>query len=217
MAKTRLLKAYDDYYAKYIDNSVSVDKIILINGHSRGGAIANILGDYFENECLTPNIKPFVYTLASPNVTAINLTNNSNNTIFNIVNGDDIVALIPGNISGFYKYGQDVDMSIYEGDSITGEDMIDVFEHKSGYGEYKGNTPRQAKDLIESISMLIESRESAYTLSDEASQEFMSLDSFESEAAAEAGKTNIQARLNSHNLQYYAEITGVEKEELTDE
>ena len=216
MAKTRLLKAYDDYYAKYIDNSVSVDKIILINGHSRGGAIANILGDYFEDKSHTENIKPFTYTLASPNVTAVNLTNNSNNTIFNIVNGDDIVALIPGNISGFYKYGQDVNMSIYEGDSITGEDMKDVFKHKSGYGEYNGNTPKQAKDLIESISMLIEDRESAYTQSAATSQDFRSLDSYDSEEAAEAGILDIQARLNSHNLQYYAQITGVEQSEVTD-
>lgn len=214
MAKTRLLKAYDDYYAKYIDNSASVDKIILINGHSRGGAIANILGDYFENKCQTPNIKPFTYTLASPNVTAITPTNGET-TIFNIVNRDDVVALIPGNISLFYKYGQDVAMSVHDDTGISGDLLKDVFENKSGYGAYNGNDPDDVDDLIEAMSMLIEDRESAYTLNTPESKEYRKLGSYDTYEEASADIPNFEARLENNKLNYYAGEKGVEKDEDT--
>ena len=155
-----MLKAYKSYYENYIDNSGDVDKIILINGHSRGGGIANLLGKHFESQSQNQNLKPFTYTLAAPNVTAINL-NDTDSTIFNIVNRDDLVAQFPGNVSAFYKYGTDLPMSIYEDTGTSGTKMDELFKSKSGYGEYNGNDPDDVESLVKSSSILIQDRESA--------------------------------------------------------
>lgn len=104
-------------------------------------------------------------------------------------------------------------MSIHEGTSISGENMIDVFENKSGYGEYNGNTPQQATELIDSISMLIENRESAYTLAAPTSKDYRKVGSYDTEQEAQDDIENFQQRLVDNNLQYYASVTGVEKDD----
>ncbi len=180
-------------------------KIILINGHSRGGGIANLLGKYFENQSQNQNIKPFTYTLAAPNVTAINL-NDTDNTIFNIVNRDDLVAQFPGNVSAFYKYGTDLPMSIYEDKGASGIEMDELFESKSGYGVYNGNDPDEVESLVESSSILIQDRESAYTLVTDEAHEYTLAGSFGTLKEAEEAKTKFETKLQTYNLNYYAKF-----------
>ena len=92
-----------DKLIKYIDENVdkNVQKSILITGHSRGAAIANILGQMFEDDSA---YRTYVYTFATPNnTTAANAGNYK--TIFNIVNEDDIIPYLPLSEWGFKNYG----------------------------------------------------------------------------------------------------------------
>ena len=191
-----------------------MDKIILINGHSRGGGIANLLGKYFEDLSQTQNIKPFTYTLASPNVAAIKL-NNFYTTIFNIVNRDDLVALFPDSSSFFYKYGQDVEMSIYEDPGIGGRDMDEVFQYKSGYGKYNGNDPDDIEKLIKKAGFLINDRESAYTLGSAYSDDYNKLGSYDTYEEATQDIPVFEKRLKDNHLDHYAEFQRVEKDETS--
>ena len=160
IAKNRLMQSYNSYYSNYIDNSPDVNKIILINGHSRGGAIANLLGRDFESD---PTYKSFTYTFASPNTTTFS-SYQDYDTIYNILNLDDLVCQFPGYVSGFCKYGQDIDLSIYNDISLDNTPMSTVFENKSGYGEYNGNSPEEVRNLLLASCDLIEDRDNSYTL-----------------------------------------------------
>ncbi|MDO5329753.1 MAG: hypothetical protein Q4E88_06660 [Coriobacteriia bacterium] len=204
IAKNRLLKVYNSYYSKYIDQNA--DKIILVNGHSRGGAIANLLGKHFENT----NMKTFIYTFAAPNTTALSL-NNANNTIFNIMNMDDLVSQFPGYISGFYKYGKDVELSVFNDMGIDGTPMSTIFKNKSGYGEYNGNDPQHVQDLIAATCFLIEDRESAYTLNSDKSKPYYKLGSYDTEQEALDDVDEFKADLAKYKLNYYAKYDCVEK------
>jgi hypothetical protein len=99
VASNRLLELISKYEEEYkIDKD---GRVYYIVGHSRGGAIANIIGAAFENEL---GCKTFVYTFAAPNTTtSTNIA--SYKTIFNIVNEDDFVIKVPFTEWGFGKYG----------------------------------------------------------------------------------------------------------------
>lgn len=110
VAANRIYGAIIDYADDYIDPGV--DKVIFITGHSRGGAIANLLGAKFEDD---PNYKSFTYTFAAPNTVAPGgsaIVPTSYNTIFNIVNDDDMVPMMPLEAWGFAKYGTTKHVSV---------------------------------------------------------------------------------------------------------
>jgi len=70
------------------------ENIVLITGYSRGGAVANLLASQLNRSqgfVMQENLH--AYTFASPNVTREVTTDNDN--IFNIINRNDIVTLVP--------------------------------------------------------------------------------------------------------------------------
>jgi hypothetical protein len=103
----RILDKVNNYLSRY-QISDSTPKSILIVGHSRGAAIANLLGTHFENN---PNYLSYTYTFAAPNTTTAENTS-SYKTIFNIVNDDDIIPALPLEKWGFNKYGVTKSISI---------------------------------------------------------------------------------------------------------
>lgn len=81
----------------------------LIAGHSRGAALANILGAQLADENIIPAENMFVYTFAAPNVSQEDKTSDkSYSFIWNIVNAEDIVPTVPPNRNNWKwkKYGQ---------------------------------------------------------------------------------------------------------------
>ena len=76
-------------------------KTILITGHSRGAAIANLIGANYEKKA---NTTTYTYTFATPNNTAASNVRDYK-TIFNIVNADDMIPFMPLSQWGFDKYG----------------------------------------------------------------------------------------------------------------
>lgn len=115
----------------------------LITGHSRGGAVANILSHRLSSEKeYTDREKVFGITFASPNVSR-NADSEFDN-IYNFVNRDDIITLIPLNMTdspwAYKRYGITLMMDINSGDyrlnrrimryyrRITGEDFVPIDE-----------------------------------------------------------------------------------------
>ena len=80
---------------------------LLVTGHSRGAAVANIIGSHIVLQGLFPPENCYVYTIASPNVTTMDasLTQGERfSFIWNIVNAEDVVPAVPFNKIGDWNY-----------------------------------------------------------------------------------------------------------------
>lgn len=110
----RIMKELDKYIKEHRHDDKGKEKSILITGHSRGAAIANIIGKkyedmYKENE----SIKPYTYTFATPAVSVESKSKlRSYKTIFNLINTDDVVPCLPLQVWGYGRYGRDLEFSI---------------------------------------------------------------------------------------------------------
>ena len=108
---------------------------ILLTGHSRGGAIANLLGAFLidgEQFAFKENI--YTFTFASPSVTMKSEKNDEKyKRIFNIVNDEDFVTkcMIPQ--WGYGRYG--VTLSLPDKDNTDDYDFI-LKEMNKHYTEY---------------------------------------------------------------------------------
>ena len=104
----RVYEKLSQYISTYVNSNAETS--ILVTGHSRGAAVANILGQMLEDKT---SYKTFGYTFATPNTTtAKNATTYKN--IFNIVNEDDIIPYLPNDKWGFTKYGITRTISVKE-------------------------------------------------------------------------------------------------------
>lgn len=91
IAATRVIKLLDDCLAQTEDLDNSATKTLWITGHSRGAGIANIVGARLDEDYET-----FVYTFAAPMTTTISEdVAKSHDSIFNVINSDDIIAEMP--------------------------------------------------------------------------------------------------------------------------
>lgn len=114
----RIMKIVQEYVVENrLDNS---DIAYWITGHSRGAAIANIIGAYYEKS----GKNTYTYTYAAPNTT-LSKDTKSYNTIFNVINKDDFVPCLPMEDWGYSRYGRTASVSIAknyekEWEKITG-------------------------------------------------------------------------------------------------
>lgn len=102
---------------------------ILITGHSRGGAIANLLAARLDDlsgtaDALAPASGVFAYTFAAPGATReAGRQDAAYSNIFNIVNETDIVPQLPLSIWGYGRYGTTVTLP-----SVTSAGFDDSFD-----------------------------------------------------------------------------------------
>ena len=164
VAATRILRAFNQYISD-LESSGKMDpdieKSIFITGHSRGGAIANILGNHFENQT---DFHSFVYTMASPTTTTKSDAKESCQTIFNIRNSDDLVTYLPLNAWKFDRYGKTLEISIKEKyeDTNPFNNRSGTFEDLFSNKDYNSNG--QLDGAINAFSNMTDSRESYYIL-----------------------------------------------------
>lgn len=102
-AKDYVLKELEGYLKKYDFNN----RLLLVTGHSRGAAVANLIAhdmNQEKNQQMYGISDIFAYTFATPNV-ARNITSGDKN-IFNFCFEDDFVPQVPLKAWGYNKYGK---------------------------------------------------------------------------------------------------------------
>ena len=82
------------------------DPLLLICGHSRGAACANLLGVLLDEERGPEDI--YVYTFATPTTLRGEALEQSYPNIFNLLNPCDMVTLVPPTSLGYGRAGQDI-------------------------------------------------------------------------------------------------------------
>ena len=80
--------------------------LMLICGHSRGAACANLLGLLLDEERGSEDI--YVYTFATPTTVRGEVLEGSYPNIFNLINPCDIVTMLPPPTLGYGRAGQDI-------------------------------------------------------------------------------------------------------------
>lgn len=97
----------DAYLKKYFAEDENC--VILLTGHSRGAASANLLAArLIDTGCIKPE-RIFTYTFASPTLTRNSETDSERyRGIFNFVNGEDFVTRCMPNQWGYSRYGKTV-------------------------------------------------------------------------------------------------------------
>lgn len=125
---------------------------VVLTGHSRGAAVANILGarldDYAANGSSSPlaairHDNLFVYTFATPNTiinSGVNTTAARYANIFNVINPEDVVPLVPVAKWDYRRFGRDLQLLCYDDLSIWSvwwgdayNSMKDHFKAMTGY------------------------------------------------------------------------------------
>ena len=100
------IKEISDEYIR--DNINSGNKVkILITGHSRGAAVANILGKKYDDTADDADRNDiYVYTYATPNVTkSVTANDRKYSNIFNIINPEDFVTKVLPRKWNYRRYG----------------------------------------------------------------------------------------------------------------
>ena len=162
VAANRILAAFDAYVSDLEAQGLldtDAKRSILITGHSRGAAIANLLGAHFEDR---EGYDPYTYTMAAP-YTTTDPNAGSYKTVFNIMNTDDLVPYLPMAAWGFKKYGETLSMSIidsFEGSSYQGDPNL-YFEALFGVG-YNSNSYVQSS--VDAFVAMTKDRNTYYVL-----------------------------------------------------
>lgn len=104
-AEQEILRALLDYTGRL---GTSPGRIkLLITGHSRGAAVANIIGSHIVEQQLFRTENCYIYTIACPNVTTFSedvAKSPDFSFIWNIINAEDVVPAIPFNRAGNWNY-----------------------------------------------------------------------------------------------------------------
>lgn len=137
----------------------------LVTGHSRGGAVANIVSYVLSKEKnYTKKDLVFGITLASPNISK--LTDTKMDNIFNFVNKDDIITLIPLNVDNsswaYRRYGETITMDMNSGDKKLNKLIVKYYQRLTG----ESFVPIEAgdtEDVIDSVLRLSPTPSDYYT------------------------------------------------------
>lgn len=148
IAANRVMREMDSYVKKYCANK---DVVFWLTGHSRGGAIANIISAKLADQGKTA----FGYTFASPNTTTkSNATSYKYNNIFNLVNKDDFVPCLPCIHWNFKRYGRTSIVSL-------AKNYEKEWEKLTGKWDYNPDTIGMDK-TVNSLGELFKTRNDAY-------------------------------------------------------
>ena len=146
VTSNRVIDAINRYENNHLDKAAKI--ITLVTGHSRGGAIANLVGKNFVDN--NKKVRAYCFNPANTTLSIDAKKESYNSSIFNIINDGDLVSRIPA--WGFKLYGKDMTFTIdkqvyqnfmkkeYEGNSKDGVDAVTVLLNKMLTKD--GNTSR---------------------------------------------------------------------------
>lgn len=207
VAMNRVLTKFYDYVDRHGLDELNRDKAILITGHSRGAAIANLLGAHFEDSA---DYESFTYTFASPFCTTDENAANYK-TIFNVANEDDLIAYLPLEVWGFKKYGVTKSISIVESyeDEDWFADEVGSFEWLTGV-DYNGNGG--VANALTAFAALAADRDDLYVLdlTDDGTVNIGNVNSF-SQADAEKRLAEVQALMDEAKLTPFVSLSIIKK------
>lgn len=105
-AENFMLCAQDAYLS--VKDTFDKDEgcVVIVCGHSRGAAAANLLGVLLDEAYDRANI--YVYTFATPATVRGEAAKKEYNNIFNFINENDIVTHLPPEEYGFSRAGKDI-------------------------------------------------------------------------------------------------------------
>ena len=150
-----------------------------INGYSRGAAIGNIAA----STLIDDNKKVFAYTFATPQTTtSSSYSDKKYQSIFNIVNSDDLVPLLPPTTLGFNRFGQTIKSSIKDKDE-------NLLEYKNLTNNEYG-IKESFESIVDVLSSICINRDNIYEIDKE------NLNKYESEIELLA-VSNHDQRLNN--------------------
>lgn len=150
VAGNRIVTAIEEYKNRVLD--ANSPQIFYLFGHSRGGALANIVGAKLVD--LEYNVAS--YGLASPAVTSSDeATNAKYNHLYSYVNSEDVITTILSQDWGFKRFGRTFSFSI--------QDYKEDFKKINGY-----DLPNKSGiNLSEVLQSLVSGRDEIYEISDE--------------------------------------------------
>ncbi len=165
-ASDKLIENFNHYIASVNTHNSPVK--VLVTGHSRGGAVANIVAAQLTDTLGRDNV--YAYTFATPNVTVSeNAKSDSYSNIFNIINPEDFVSNVPLSGWGYTRYGVDlflptVSVDTYDNFPILYERMKANFYNMTGeeFDGYEDGT-RKIKNLTQKALRLAPTVEDYYT------------------------------------------------------
>lgn len=198
----RVIAAVEKYLNTYSLNEGS----ILITGHSRGAAVANLVGKYFEDK---KTLKPFTYAFATPNTTTSSNVS-AYKTIFNIVNEDDMVPYMPLQKWGFKKYGRVDSISVHQ----KYESMLYVHNAPEGTFEWfikeDYNNNGLKKGTLEMLGHIAKNREELYIF-DKTKEGYVTIGDYPYEETVKKGLKYIETQLKEEKLLRFSKLKVLKK------
>ncbi len=150
VAANRIMREVDAYVDEHGLNPEEIT--YWITGHSRGAGIANIIGANYEDA----GRETYVYGFATPNTTLADNTSDYK-SIFNIVNGDDLVPTMPMEAWGYKKYGRTAIVSVNDNHKTEWEEITNLTNKPLSYRfESYSGSPENRNHAVAALSALIE-------------------------------------------------------------
>ena len=157
-----------DLEARASDLEPGVERSYLFCGHSRGGAVANLLASYADDvadgsRALATAGDVRAYTFAAPNCTSSPEARScAYDNIFNVINPSDLVPQLPLEAWGYARYGRDVSLP-EQGDAGFAE-LLDAM--RASYAETMGTecaADPADREVVESFVRGIAQRASSFS------------------------------------------------------
>ncbi|MDR1641391.1 MAG: S-layer homology domain-containing protein [Clostridiales bacterium] len=176
VASNRLQEKIEQYIST-LDPSIT--KTVFVTGHSRGAAIANILGANFEAS--GEYGRTFAYTFATPmNTTSVS----PRKTVYNVVNSDDMVPFLPLSEWGFGKYGKTYEISVRDKyESILLFAPEGTWEHEFGV-DYNFNGNKE--DTLRKFGNIASNRNALYAFANKDNEVYTYSERYFTQSAANA-------------------------------
>jgi len=199
----RVISAVEKYLNTYSLNEGS----ILITGHSRGAAVANLVGKYFEDK---KTLKPFTYAFATPNTTTSSNVS-AYKTIFNVVNEDDMVPYMPLQKWGFRKYGETKIISVNKSYEVglLEKKREGSFEWLT-FKDYNNNDMKDKTLAL--LGDIADSREELYRF-DKTKEGFVKAEPFPDEGSVKLVLGSLKKQLRDEKLLRFTKLTYFKKKQ----
>ena len=127
---------------------------VMITGHSRGAAVANIVaGELSDSRKYARRDSIFGYTYACPSVSKS--ANEAYTNIYNFNNSNDIITALPLETWGYKRYGKTISLDRAD---IQFENFKQRFISETGY-EYNGTKSGNVETFISALSDFVVSEE----------------------------------------------------------